>query len=686
MMPVRCGCVELPQAVDIEKGLNGVWHDQEIETHATRGGADRVERSCPVDDPAFIFKRGTHDPSDPFEITIVPTRQVEQDAVNVQVWWTVRDPVEGIVGLVDRKGLLVHSRGLQKPLGDAKLPGPVGSGGWNSTITMATPDEWRSIAVYRTRGPLIIRRQLAVPRVVALLHWRYSRVTKTAPFLEGMIALSRVRWSWALWVLSGTLVRFAFGLSNCLWTTAPDQLAWGMGLDELFANGEFAYKQLVHYPHEGGSLFISLLALLFRPLGGVMPPLSWVALALDTVARSVQIRVARRSFGDRTATWFAAWTVLGAPLMLPWATVNFGLHALLSFAPFLLVQQAVRPSRTPFVIGLCCGLLASLAYDVWVFAPAFLLWSTMRTGALGAKLRPMLLFVVGSVLAFLPHLLIRACVDHGFGLEDLSPTSIRGFEHEPIPWRSVPLKFWSVWSSDLPASFTLAPLDNAWVRAISWVIAVFIVGGLFMGLRSRAASNDALRLSICTVLSFTMVLAVAPFFVARPDGQGYLYYRYFPFIAPLLVLVLLEAYGTAGKVSTWLRGAWVLGCSAWAVGYMVGTAPCATPNFQATGWVLARKYGDDPQRLMRIIDTAPRDHRSDLYFGSGWGLAAALFDRKESTDLSVIREFDALWSQYPAMEHAVMKGGVLHAFDPGITPVLDPALRSIIADRIAAVP
>lgn len=500
--------------------------------------------------------------------------------------------------------------------------------------------------------------------------------------MEGTAPLWRTKWSWWAWVLAGTIVRFAFGWSNSLWNTAPDQLAWGMGLDELIANGTFTYKQLLHYPHEGGSFFISLLALLFTPLAGIMPPLSWAALALDTLSRIVQIQVARSLFGDRTATWFAAWTVFAAPVMLPWATVDFGLHALMSFAPFLLVHQATRRDRSPWMMGVCCGLLASLAYDVWVFAPAYLVWSLLGAGGPGAKLRGMGLFVFGSVMAFLPHLFVRTFVDHGFGLEDLSPTSIRGLEHEPIVWSAIPLKFWKVWSADFPASFTLGPLDHATVRIISLVIAVFIVMGLFAGLRSRTSSRGALRLSVLTVVSFTVVLSVAPFFVARPDGQGYLYYRYFPFIAPLLVLVVLEGYGTVGRVSTWFRSAWVLGCGACSVVYIMGTAPHTTPNFQATGWVLARKYGDDPEHLIRILNTGSQDHRSDLYYGAGWGLSAALFDRRNAQDEDVLNEFDTLWQHFPVKEYPLLKSGVLHAFDPGITPILDPGIRSIIEDRL----
>ena len=156
------------------------------------------------------------------------------------------------------------------------------------------------------------------------------------------------RSSLPLLVMAGTLVRFAFGSSHELWNSAPDQLAWGLALEDLVNGGTFAYKQLIHYPHEGGSSFLGLLAFLFVPLSGIMPPLSWAALLVDTLVRIIQINVAHRLFGARTAMWFAVWTVFAAPLMLPWSIIDFGLHALMSFAPFVLISRtAFSRDRRP---------------------------------------------------------------------------------------------------------------------------------------------------------------------------------------------------------------------------------------------------------------------------------------------------------------------------------------------------
>ena len=73
-------------------------------------------------------------------------------------------------------------------------------------------------------------------------------------------------------------------------------------------------------------VLVVFLAIALTPLDGWLPPLSWAALVVDTLSRYFQIRIATRLFGESTAIWFGAWTVLSVPLILPWGTVDFGLH------------------------------------------------------------------------------------------------------------------------------------------------------------------------------------------------------------------------------------------------------------------------------------------------------------------------------------------------------------------------
>jgi hypothetical protein len=490
--------------------------------------------------------------------------------------------------------------------------------------------------------------------------------------------------SWALWslVLAGTVVRYYHGVSDQLWNSAPDQLAWGLGLDDLRATGTLTYEQLMHYPHEGGSLFLGLLALLFAPLAGLMPPLSWAALAVDTVARVVQIRVAQRLVDERTALWFAAWTVFAAPVMLPWGTVNFGLHAAFSFAPFLLAVMTLDPQRSVWRIGLCCGLLASLAYDAWVFAPAFALLLLTSDEAQTMRMRQGLTFALACVIGFLPHLLLRLFAEDGFGLEDHGFLSIRGLEREPIGFAELPVKLWQVCTAALPASFTLGAVADPLVRALSIVVLVMLLLGAWGMRRQWSAASSAIKALVYTVLVFLLVVVGAPFFQPRPEGSGYLYYRYFAFIAPLSALLVLHGSAALGGAGRVIRVLFIVLCAILSVAYMVRTRSITTPNMEATGWVLARKYGDRPAVLMRIIQRAPIDHQPDLVYGASWGLTAALFDGKNTRDTAAVNRFVELWQLFPQTQHQQLERGVLRAFDPGITPELDPALRPVLRDRM----
>ncbi|MBL7983863.1 MAG: hypothetical protein JNM91_02645, partial [Flavobacteriales bacterium] len=70
---------------------------------------------------------------------------------------------------------------------------------------------------------------------------------RSTPSAEQDMARHTSPWWWFALVLAGTIVRFLFGLKYELWNGAADQLAWGIGLDDLLANPGIAYKQLIHY-------------------------------------------------------------------------------------------------------------------------------------------------------------------------------------------------------------------------------------------------------------------------------------------------------------------------------------------------------------------------------------------------------------------------------------------------------
>lgn len=498
------------------------------------------------------------------------------------------------------------------------------------------------------------------------------------------LALGRCE-RWWLWVavLAGSLVRGAYGVYHSLWDTAPDQLAWGMGFDDLVANGLLGYRQLIHYPHEGGTLVLSLLAIPFKALDGVMPPLSWAALLVDSFSRAVQILVACRLFGRTTGRWFAVWTVLGVPLVLPWATINCGLHSLVSFAPFLLVYLARRPDVPVFRLGLITGVLACLSYDVLTFVPAVIGWWCVDQEALRERLKRVALFLLACGLGLLPHIASRTLFDNGFGLERMSPLSVRGLEHAGVDWSGLLDRLWIVLHEQLPASFLLkAPLEG-WPRVAAIFFLLVFIGAVVRWCLDRRVRDRSTGLMLVVILVFCAAIAVGPFFEHRPDGHGTLYFRYFPYIIPLLCLFVLHCWGQAAWWSNIARGLFVAVCMYASLEHLRDTPIASPPNDRAVGWVLSRKYGHEPDVLLRMLHAAPDHKREDLAYGYGWGTAAALFDRKVVPDTVDVLLLDSLMMRYDAPWRPMIADGVLQAFGDGITPVLDQRIGEMLRERYA---
>lgn len=471
-----------------------------------------------------------------------------------------------------------------------------------------------------------------------------------------------------LFVLVGTMVRAWFGWSHQLWNAAPDQGAWHLALADVATHGLPAFRHLVHYPHEGGTLLISLLALLVGGYTCCMPPLSWVALGLDALVRYVQIHWAGRLFGPRAAMAFGLWTILAVPLMLPWATVNFGLHALMSFAPFVVVVM-LKDQRPAFALGSVLGVLACLAYDVLVLVPVCVYWSLVEQRARRRWDLP--LFFAGLVVGFMPHVLLRLFVDHGFGLERWAPLSVRGMELESLDPVDIPARYWAILTDVIPGAFTLDPVERTSTRVISWLITLVCVIGVIVSLRR---TGRVARAAVLCVLFFALAMAFIPLFTPSPQGHGIIYYRYIPFIAPFLVLLMLDGFSHSWK---WRRIPVIgvlVGSAMLSVTYMQRKPVAHVPNHKAIGWVLARKYGHEPERLISMASLLDGESRSDFLFGCGWGTAAAWFDHRTAGDTVGIMRFHELVNGYPEEARDRVRLGAAFAFDPGLTPRLDARL------------
>ena len=488
-------------------------------------------------------------------------------------------------------------------------------------------------------------------------------------------------WHIILLVILGTIVRLVYGIYHRGWLSAADQLAWGQSLEEMMHSGLVSYKQLIHYPHEGGSFFISLIAIGLRPFGNILPPLSMAALFVDTLSRFFQILLSRRIFGSPTAAWFALWTVMALPLILPWGTVNYGLHSLSSFIPFVFIYFATTyKSRLPgsVLCGIVAGFSVAFSYDNLILIPAYLVWVMFTGKNEENKLPHMIRFLGFALLALVPHILLRLFADNGFNLEHLPVTTIRGFSWKEFFSFTHLANILPVWYKSLPASFFLSAgnfMSSAYQRDI---VLIFCFTGLGFSVLKIRENKRSVGLAFLIFITFTIAYALSPFYAGLIDMKTYLYYRHFSYILPLLALLVFNGFAKTGKAQFVLAGLWIIICGIFSTVYLTSAKPVTSGLYSAEGWILAKKYGEDVSMLMRLYKTAPADQQEELMIGFGWGLTATLLQDKSEKDSLRVKQLVKIYNQFPKTQQTLLKQGIQQSFKPGITPILDPKLIPVI--------
>jgi hypothetical protein len=468
-------------------------------------------------------------------------------------------------------------------------------------------------------------------------------------------------------LLAGTLVRFIFGWYTRLWMEAPDQLAWQLSIDAV--PGNLSFTRLMHAPHEGGTLVLGLFSLPFRS-GNLLPSLSWAALFTDTIIRFVQISVIRKISGHTVAAWFAVWTVLAVPAMIPWATVNFGLHALSSVFPFLLLYILYRYREHPYVCvlsGLICALAVSFSYDSLVLLPVSVLF--LLSGPAGKRIRDTLLFLAVFTVAMLPHLWIRAGLYTQPGSDIL--LSVRAVNWEKILDLSRLVHVITVWGTALPGSFMVSPVHVLPPVILFCMVCILLYSGIVFFIPGKE-QPVVRRISIGIVLVFVVAYALSPFYGSRFDSGSYVYYRHFSYIIPLLAFICIAGFSASRSWRKILLPVWIVVCGFLSVQFMLNTKRAEQPAYRPAGWILVKKYGIDSRSLMTIHAAADPRYSNELMTGYGWGMTTVLLAGKPDTG-SIVKLVQAI-REYPAVYHPHLMHGVRHAFINGITPVLDPRM------------
>lgn len=480
----------------------------------------------------------------------------------------------------------------------------------------------------------------------------------------------------------GTAFRLGYAWYGKPYACAPDQLAWELALEEMLDSGRWSYRQIIHYPHEGGSFIMGLLAIVFMPFKTFLPPLSLAALVVNTLSRYIQIKSTGLIFGTRTGEWYAWWTVLASPLLVCWSSVNFGLHALSAFWPFIFISIMVGKHRHKNLLaGIVTALAIGFSYDNLVLLPVYILWQAFSRYKLSERFLQVSWFLAGLVPLLVVHLLIRVMTDAGFHEAGHTLTSIRGEELKNINigtwWQQIMFTLHTI----IPESYwmqSLQPLSPAWQRYLFLVLGGVGIAGVAV---SAATYSPGTRLSLLFIAVFIGLYAYSPFFTQQYDVH-YVSFRYMAYLAPLLMATILSGY--AG-ITAWVGrvGAFLLMAGTIYTGlFFHKTLNCPDEgSYKAAGWIIALKFSDDTSVMQRICNQAPPENRPDLLEGYAWGLTALYLNHITIKDDEAIHKLVQRLNEFPPETKPLMLEGISIAFKPRTTPILDSCLYEVVVQH-----
>lgn len=470
---------------------------------------------------------------------------------------------------------------------------------------------------------------------------------------------------WAIYgslALLGTALRLALALKIQPWSQAPDWWAWATLLHS--SPPPLQFDQLLHYPHEGGSILLSLLALGLAPSNATaLPALIAAALVLDFGLRWWASLWVEKLLGPTAALAYALWQVCALPLLLWWGILPVGLHYLASFFPLLFVCAAQRPTRRAGWLGVVCGLGVLWTWDNLLLLGAALPWLVDPKRLRASVIQ--LSICYGCALALVvPFLLIKLWLPIGFELEQANALWLRGVVWVVPPPLALAKQLIATLFITLPNAIGLSfPLNWLW-----WALWLACLA------QTSTAPAWAVLKNIGWVVGlYLFVYSLSPFHTAfaRVDFSAY---RHLAYILPLVALAGVGGGGPRFAVAHRVAFGGLLALSL-AGAISMFTLPAAPPNYQAAGWVLARKLGHDPQRLEHLIEQQPLAQQAEWMRGVGWGTTATLLN--PATPLAAeerLPQLQQILNAYAPIHRPALLQGVCHAFAPGITPQLDATL------------
>lgn len=478
--------------------------------------------------------------------------------------------------------------------------------------------------------------------------------------------------------IAGAIVGYQFALSSGSFNLSAEQTAWQYASNANVIAGSRSFW----FPLEPMSLIVSKLAALFTFLNHIIPSLSLAVIVLHTLISFWQMQITAIVFGKQSAAFFALWQIAAVPLLLPLNTVVFSLDSLNSISPFLfmwLISQTPKTKINRLKIAAYLSLLSVLALQNLLYLPLFYIAIRLISRETENKkllYRPLLLACL-----FVPIMLYSFYLINGNDyLADLKQqlNSVT-FTSDISDYITRPAL---LVLEILPKGLYLFSLPQLAGYSLSWLFfAIFVIAfGSIIKLSNFYKRIELVALLLIVVYVFGYCLTV--FFKTDINKIGFFSLRHLAYILPFLFATILHATLTNKLPGKILVLSLIIGSAIASVYYFDKITRQADPNNRAAGWLLAKKFGADSEKLTAIAEKLPYDSKNDLYFGIGWGLTTKLLRDAKKTDNALQDSLIFVISSFDQQHRLKLLEGIDYAFSPGVTPVLDSTLKQALHQKL----
>lgn len=478
----------------------------------------------------------------------------------------------------------------------------------------------------------------------------------------------------------GTLIRWIYGLYFEAWNQAPDHIAWELVLRE----GSWNYAQLIHYPHEGGSILVSLIS---RCIGFFTSydSLAISALILDSISRFVQLWVVSKVFSRKVFWGFGAWTLLATPFLLMWGMVNFGLHNTSSVFPFIFLYLLGLPQsqKNQWLLGIFLGIAIWFSYTNLILLPIYLIYQFIASSKKQSVLHTILAFMV----VFGIHVLIRLNFDPGFHLSNYGMTSIRGIDF--LSFSSVHVQhLLGTWIKAIPqfavgnttTHFALIPTVIIW-----FILFILSLKGIYTSFQNRKFSKSVYY-AFLTIPVFLIAYGLSPFYYGNIQNGNFTTYRHLTYIFPILSMMIIVGLSELKYQKTLIMTYLFVPVVTAGISVInpIHNSQSRTSTLKSAGWVIGYKFGHDPSKLQSIISDS--ENYDLLLEGTGWGACTALFEKPTTSAEEMSNKINLLLrinDQFKPSEQIIFLQGVKYAFSPKVNPQLPQETLHQILEKTA---